>query len=141
MFSPNHRQHLLVAFKHLDEALDEVLQRLGAPAGVPLFERSRDDVDPAARDRAASAIDDVRGEMRRFMARHGLEPKRADLGATHIARSRLDLAMVAASELGPRHLRGYGELDDAEMHELTSFATTLGDQLAAVIKLLPEPRQ
>lgn len=139
MFGPSHRQHLLVAFRHLDETLAEVLQRLGAPPGAPLFARVRDDVDPAARDGVVAAIAEVRRKVHAFMAGHALDAIAPDAGATHVARARLDLAMVSAAELGARHLRGYGELADADADALEALATTLRDQLAAAIALLAEP--
>jgi len=140
MLSDPHRQHLVVAFRHLDETLSEVLRQLGAQPGRPLFTRLRDDVDPAARVRVANAIDGVREDMRAFMARYDLQTTMPALGATHVARSRLDLAMVSASELGPGHLRGYGALTEADADELEVLATTLRDDIGALINLLPEQR-
>jgi hypothetical protein len=138
MFSANHRQHLLVAFQHLDEALDEVLRRLGAPTETRLFARLRDDVDPAARERARIAVDAVRGEIRTFMLRHEMQPNPPGIGAAHAANARLALAMVNASELGPSHLRGYGALASAEAQELASLSERLRERLEAVISALPE---
>jgi hypothetical protein len=139
MFGSAHRQHLLVAFRHLDETLADVLHGLGAPTGSPLFSRLHDDVDPAARAHAAQAIGAIRDEVRAFMARHAMQTSAPDLGATHAARARLDLAVVSASELGPRHLRGYGELTDEEAEELAGLSERLREDLIGVLAALPEP--
>jgi hypothetical protein len=130
---------LLVAFRHLDETLGEVLFKLGAPAGAPLFARLRDDVDPAARVRAAHAIVALRDDMRVFLAQHGVQASAPDIGATHAARARLDLAMVGAGELGPRHLRGYGELTPAEAEALSDLTERLRGRLMDALAALPEP--
>lgn len=141
MFSPNHRQHLLVAFRQLDETLAEALRVLGAPPGAPVFQQARSDVDAPARENAARAIAAVRDELRAFMAREDLRPRTPTASATHVARSRLDLALVAAAELGARHLRGYGEISAAEAAELDSLAKRLRERLTAALQMLPEARR
>jgi hypothetical protein len=138
MFGSTHRQHLEVAFRHFDETMEEVLQRLRAPPGTPLFARLRDDVDPAARARVVQAIADMRDEVRDFMVRHEMPSNPPDLSATHAARARLDLAMVSASELGPRHLRGYGELAPEETQALIDLSERLRDCIAETLAALPE---
>lgn len=138
MFASVHRQHLGVAFRHLDETLEEVLRLLGAPAGTPLFERTRDDVDPIVRERARRAVDAVRDELRTFMALHDMRIDKPGTGATHAARARLALALVGATELEPRYLRGYGELTAAEAAELAALSERIRAGIAAVIAALPE---
>jgi hypothetical protein len=138
MFGSAHRQHLSVAFRHLDDTLDDVLYKLGAPSGTPLFARLRDDVDPDARRRAAQAVGMVRDEMHAFMTRHAMHAPAPDPGATHAARARLDLAVVSASELGTQHLRGYGELTAAEAEELDDLSERLRARLLDVLRMLPE---
>lgn len=141
VFSLNHRQHLLIAFKHLDSTLNEVLSRLSA-APVPataLFQSFRADVDPVARDRASAAMDAVRDEVRAFMATHEMSAGTSGIGATHAANALLALAMVSAAELGPRHLRGYGELTTEEASELEALSSRLQQRLTDSIAALPEP--
>lgn len=138
MFTSTQKQHLVVAFRHLDVTLAEVLRQLGAPPGNSLFEPRRNDADPDARAQVASAIDDVRNTMRAFMTQHGLDPPAPGPGATHVARSRLDLAMVAASELAARYLRGYGDLATADAREIDVLASVLRDRIAAAVAVLPE---
>lgn len=139
MFSANHRQHLLVALRHLDATLSEVLAQLGGESDAALFRRRRADVDPRARERAAAAILATREAMRAFLAKHEIHADDPRTGATHAADTLLALAMVNATELGPRYLRGYGELSEAESEELETLAGRLRVQLAAVIRALPEP--
>lgn len=139
MFSANHRQHLLVALMHLDETLSEVLAQLGGESGASLFRHWRDDVDPEARRRAVAAIAATREAMRVFLARHAIRANEPRTGATHAADALLAMAMVDATELGPRYLRGYGELSDTEAAELEALAENLREHLVAVIRTLPEP--
>ena len=139
MFSSAHRRHLLLAFRHLDGTLGEVLLKLGAPARAPLFAGLRDDVEPTARSHAAGSIVELRGEVRAFMTNHAMQALAPDLGATHAARARLDLALVSASELGPDHLRGYGELTLEEAEELSALSERLRLRLLDALGTLPEP--
>ncbi|MGH8233619.1 MAG: hypothetical protein ACREPU_05405 [Rhodanobacteraceae bacterium] len=132
---------MLIAFKHLDSTLTEVLLRLGAtPASAAsLFQAFRADVDPAAREHARVATDAVRDEIRAFMTRHEMRGEPSGIGATHAANALLALAMVSAAELGPRHLRGYGELTTDEASELDALSSRLQQRLTDAIAALPEP--
>ncbi|MFO1505883.1 MAG: hypothetical protein U1F23_02190 [Lysobacterales bacterium] len=138
VFSAIHRRHLLVAFRHLDETLGEVLRALGAPVGEPLFALTRDDSGPAAYHAAGLAVDAVRAEMREFLAVHDLHADAPGVGATRAANARLALALVNATELGPQYLRGYGELTEVEAEELVALSARMRDRIAAVIAELPE---
>lgn len=138
MFSANHRQHLLVAFRHLDAVLSEVAALLQPAAPDALFAARVDDVDAGTRRRAENAIAAVREDIRTFMARHALRAGQSDLSARHAANAQLALAMVEATELGSRHLRGYGELTESEAMELADLSEGLRARLADVIRALPE---
>lgn len=138
VFSAIHRRHLLVAFRHLDETLAEVLRVLGAPGGRPLFEHTRNDVDPGARERARRAVDAVRDELRVFMSTHDMRIEAAHVGATRAAHARLDLALVSAAELAPPYLSGYGDLAATDADALATLSERLRDRIAAVIAELPE---
>ncbi|MGH8152093.1 MAG: hypothetical protein ACREPF_05075 [Rhodanobacteraceae bacterium] len=139
MFSVNHREHLLVAFRHLDAVLAEVEALLRPPAVGTVFNARVGDIDASTCRRAESAIAAVREELRAFMVGHALHAPPPALSARHAANAQLALAMVEAAELDPRHLRGYGELTDSEIEELAALSERLHSRLAAVIRTLPEP--
>lgn len=140
MFSSNHRQHLLVAFKHLDESMGDVLRKLGVAPDAPLFGSLRNDVDPAALARAQLAVAGVRAELRTFMASHNMRPTSPDSGAAHAAHALLGLAAVSATELEPDYLLGYGALSEQESAELARLSERLRARLDEVVKALPERR-
>lgn len=137
MFSANHRQHLAVAFRHLDETLSQVLSRIGA-AGTPLFQPFLDDSDDAIRERAQMAAAELREEMRGFMAAHDLNVRAPEVTMLHAAHAMLALLMVSATELGGRYLRGYGELSPEESAELDALSARLRERLAAMDAALRE---
>ncbi len=132
MFSANHRQHLLVAFRHFDSMLAEVLSRIRAEPGEPLFETYRQDSDAPTRERAQAAATRLRETMRAFMAQHDLHAPRPEAGALHSAHALLALMLVGATELGARHLRGYGELDADESAELEALSRRMREDVAAL---------
>ncbi len=138
MFSSNHRQHLMVAFRNLDAVLGEVSALLQPAAPGALFAARVDDVDADTRRRAEAAIEATREELRAFMVKHAMQVPPPDHSARHAANARLSLAMVEAAELGPRHLRGYGELGEAEAEELAGLSERLRARLAEVVGTLPE---
>ncbi|MGA8277335.1 MAG: hypothetical protein WB784_03970 [Rhodanobacteraceae bacterium] len=136
MFSPNHRQHLLVAFRHFDSMLADILVRLGAAPGEPLLESYRDDVDRSVREPAKQGVTEMRTGMRAFMSKHDLQISPPHVSAVHAAHAMLALLQVASSELGARHLRGYGELSIDEAAELDALSNRLRVQLGALDALL-----
>ncbi|MGH8126539.1 MAG: hypothetical protein ACREPK_11920 [Rhodanobacteraceae bacterium] len=138
MFSSNHRQHLLVAFRHLDAVLAEVSALLAPVPRGALIAQCIDDVDADTRRRAEIGIAAVRGELCAFMTRHALRLEPPDLSARHAANAQLALTMVEATELGPRHLRGYGALTENEAEELAGLSERLRARLVDVIRALPE---
>lgn len=140
MFSTNHRQHLLVAFKHLDGVLIEILARLGAAPGEPLFDTYHNDVDPVLREPAQQAVAALRASMRDFLERHAVAANPPDVSLLHALHATLALAQVGATELAGRHLRGYGELDSDEGAELDALSQRLRAQLAALDAALGRPR-
>lgn len=132
MFSANHRQHLLVAFRHLDEMLSQVLARIGAAPGASLFQSFQDDSDDATRERAQMAVANLREEMRGFMTTHDLNARSPEITALHAAHAMLALTMVGATELGGRYLRGYGELSPEESAQLDALSSRMRERLAAL---------
>lgn len=132
MFSANHRQHLLVAFRHFDEMLSQILARIGVAPGAPLFQSFLDDSDDATRERAQAAVAELREEVRSFMAAHDLKAGAPEVTALHAAHAMLALVMVSATELGGRYLRGYGEVSPEECAELDALSVSLRERLAAL---------
>jgi leucyl aminopeptidase (aminopeptidase T) len=138
VFTANHRQHLLVAFRHLDAMLEEVLARIGAAPGTPLFQSHRDDADARMRESAQQAVTNAREAMRAFMTKHGLEVTPPDFSATHAAHAMLALMQVGAMELDGHHLRGYGELSADELDELDELSHRLRERLGELDRVLNE---
>ena len=129
MFSSNHRQHLLVVFQHLDSALTNVLMRLGAERGDPLFDVYLDDSKENLREGAAAEIAEIRQELSAFMTAHRLQAPAPHLSAAHAAHAYAATLLVTAAELGAHHLRGYGELSAEESEQLDALSHRLGERL------------
>lgn len=139
MFSANHRQHLLVAFRELDESLAEIRGCLRAGTGERLFPPYAGTVDPALRRRADALVADVRAMIAAFVSAQDLQSPPSAVPTTRAASARASIAMVAALELDPQHLRGYGELSKDESAALEALSQRLGDRLAQLVALLDGP--
>lgn len=140
MFSANHRQHLLVALRHFDAMLTEVLNRIGAEPVAALFGTYRNDANPATRERVQSAAAQLREAMRAFMTQHDLHASEPEVGAVHSAHAMLSLMSVLAAELGARHLRGYGELSKEEEEQLDALSQRLRESVIALDAALRDAR-
>lgn len=120
------RRRLYATFVYIDELLDEVERRLATSGAQRPFLPYVADATPVQskiiRDYAAR----VRETMLAALRQHGVAPPTPDISAVWAARSSLRSAGIAATELAPRYMRGYGELSDelARSLNLTSAALT-----------------
>lgn len=138
MFSANHRQHLLVAFKSLDESLAEIARCLEPALANRVFPPYADSVDNVVLKRACSAIADVRGGMRAFMTAQRMQVPASTLSSRHAAHARASLALASAMELDAQHLKGYGELSPEERDALDALADQLGAKMMRLVATLAE---
>jgi hypothetical protein len=138
MFSANHRQHLLVAFKNLDESLAEVLECLAPASGGRLFQPYTDELDGSVREHAEAIVADVYRELREFMATHQMPAPLPTHSGRHAAYARASVALVAAIELDARRLRGYGELSQDECEALDSLSQQLSERLTRLVATLAD---
>lgn len=138
MFSANHRQHLLVAFKSLDESLTEIVRCLESEATNCVFPPYVDSADEIVRKRACDVVADVREEMKGFMATQHMQVGTPTLSSRYAAHARASLALASAMELDAQHLRGYGELSTEERNALDALADRLGTKVISLVAALAE---
>lgn len=136
-FNDGQRRRLLALFSHIDELLADTAQTLAldgdrSPGGAQRpFGRHLADATPVQRKVIADYAARVRQTMLAALRRNGIEPPRPDVSAVWAARSYIRSAAIAAEELAPRYMRGYGELADELARELNLTS-------AALIELLDQ---
>lgn len=112
----------------VDELLEQVQRSLAVSSegGAP-FIREIADATPLQRKVIADFTAHARALMLEALERLGVDLPARDVSALWAARVALRSAQVAASELGPRDLRGYGALDNEAARELSgSIGPLLG---------------
>ncbi|HXR98142.1 MAG TPA: hypothetical protein VN709_09895 [Terriglobales bacterium] len=128
------RRHLYDGCAHLDRQLDAIAAIVRAAESGGLFPRYQNDLTPEAR----AAIDDrttrVRTRLQSCMEALAIAPEKPPLSASQAIASQFNLAEIGLDEIGPRAMRGYGEVSpaaadalDALVRELTAALATAAD--------------
>lgn len=115
--------------RHVDRALDETLRLLGTGRSPPAFAREVADATPVQRKLAVDYANRIRDALSHALSRLGVEVPEPDVSAVRAARVALRLVAIAASELAPRELRGYGPLGDEAAREINTVVRTIVDLL------------
>jgi GTP-binding protein EngB required for normal cell division len=130
-FNAGQRRRLLASFAHIDELLADAVHTLastGAEApgsGQCAFGRYLADATPVQRKVIADYAARVRETMLAALRRQRIARPRPDVSAVWAARSFIRSAEIAAEELAPRYMRGYGELADELARELNLTSSAL----------------
>lgn len=126
----NHKRHLWVTFRHVDELLSDAARLLsGADAGSP-FAKHAADATPVQRRVVEDYVRRVRTLMTSALDRMGIPVESPDIGAVKAALTSFLFADIAIEETEPGRMGGYGAISEEDARELNE---TTGE-LRAVIK-------
>ena len=106
LLNESQRRRLAVTCRHVDGQLADLERVLQQSVSGSPFARYADDLTPAQRARVADHVRAVRAELLAVLARHGLPPAGAPIGAAYAARTQLAFVTIAIEELKPRYMRG-----------------------------------
>lgn len=113
------RRRVRSTFARVDELIETALRGLAAtPERSPPFSREVPDATPLQRKLSEDFAARARELMVQALAQLGVEPPAREVSAVWAARVALRSAQVAAGELGPQDLRGYGTLGEDAAREL-----------------------
>lgn len=109
----NHRNTLLSGFKYIDRLLEEGLAGLAADHdSSAVFAPVSPDATPAQRKVITDQVARLRRAIRAALDAFAIPIRPPTVSALWSLRTHLDFVEVALEDLAPRHLRGYGEIDD-----------------------------
>ncbi|MDA8108061.1 MAG: dynamin family protein [Betaproteobacteria bacterium] len=114
---------------HVEKLLADALQKLGARPGSPELAREIADAAPLQRHLTQDYAAKARGLMRNALERLRVAVPPPEVSAVRAAQVALRYAEIAASELTPEALRGYGTLSQEAARELNSAVGALVDLL------------
>jgi hypothetical protein len=129
-FNPHQQRRLRVTCQHIDGLLSEIETILSAAGSKSPFPKYLDDVGTTRRKRMEHGIAHLRAQLVRVLERQGIAVEPPSISARHAIHSALTFAQIAAEELGPKHMRGYGEVSRRAASELDGIVSGLLEQIA-----------
>jgi GTP-binding protein EngB required for normal cell division len=121
----NHVRRLLVSCEYIDRLLTDIETVLSASSSAALFHKYGDDLTPAQKKIVRDYIARIRAQMARVLAGQEIELPPPQISATHSIRTALDFIDIAAEELRPKYMRGYGEIPPSLVPELNGISGEL----------------
>jgi len=135
----NHRNTLLAGFKYIDRMLADGLAAVtpGGDDGA-VFSSVASDATPVQRKVIGDQVAHLRRAIRSALEACAIPAPPPTVSAIWSLRAHVMAVEIALEELGPRHLRGYGALDDATaagvaalLAQIRTTLAELDDTLAA----------
>jgi GTP-binding protein EngB required for normal cell division len=121
----NHERRLSVTCRHIDKLLAEIESALNVSASKLAFPQYVADLSPAQRRVIEDYISRIRAQLVRVLDGQGIERPPADIPISRSLHSHLAFVNIAAEELKPEYMRGYGEIPPAAALELNGIAGEL----------------
>lgn len=116
------QRRLLISCQYIDKLLSDIEQILNASNSKSPFPRWIDDTSPVQRKVAQDYVARLRGQLVRVLDGQDIVHPAPTTGSLHAIRVILNFVEIAAEELKPKYMRGYGELADSMMPELNGIA-------------------
>ena len=127
-----------VSCQYIDRLLGEIEGILNAAASGAAFPQYIADVGPAARRTIEDYIARIRAQLRRVLEGQGIEAPPASIPAARAVRANLTAIDIAAEELRPSYMKGFGELSAEIAVELDGIAGELRGLVARVDRYVAE---
>ena len=109
----------------MDKLLGEIEDILNATASQAAFPRYSTDISPARRRTIEDYIVRVRAQLVRILEGQGIARENASIPASRAVHVMLIAIDIAAEELKPEYMRGYGAVPDSVAMELNGIVSEL----------------
>jgi len=121
----NHERRLSVTCRHIDKLLAEMESTLNVSASKLAFPQYAPDLTPAQRRVIEDYISRIRAQLIRVLDGQGMERPSADIPVSRALHVNLTFVDIAAEELKPEYMSGYGQVPQAAAVELNGIAGEL----------------
>jgi hypothetical protein len=121
----NHQRRLSVTCRHIDKLLGEMESALHVSTSGLAFPQYTPDLTPEQSRVVEDHIGRIRAELVQVLDGQGIACPPADVPVSRSLLSHLTFADIAAEELRPRYMRGYGELSPEAALDLDKIAADL----------------
>lgn len=121
----NHERRLSVTCRHIDKLLGDMETALNVSSSKLAFPQYVLDLGPEQGRVIEDYISRIRTQLAQVLDREGIERPPADIPVSRCLLSNLTFVDIAAEELRPRYMRGYGAISPEAAAELNKIATDL----------------
>lgn len=121
----NHARRLSVTCRHIDKLLAGMETALNAASSRNAFPEYLSDVTPAQRRVIEDYIARIRAQLGRALDGQGIERPEPFIPVSRSLHTALTFIAIAAEELQPKYMRGYGEIPPSAAVELNGIAAEL----------------
>jgi hypothetical protein len=121
----NHARRLSVTCRHIDKLLADMENALAVADSRQAFPEYRSDVTPTQRRVIENYIARIRVQLVRVLDGQGIERPEPAIPVSRSLHIALTFINIAAVELQPRYMRGYGEMSTTAAGDLDRIASEL----------------
>ncbi|MFZ0771815.1 MAG: hypothetical protein WCA49_16465 [Candidatus Sulfotelmatobacter sp.] len=121
----NHARRLSVTCRHIDKLLADMENALSVASSKQVFPEYLSDVAPGQRRVIEDYIARIRAQLARVLDGQGIERPEPSIPVSRSLHIGLTFIKIAAEELQPRYMRGYGQISPAAAIDLNRIASEL----------------
>ena len=121
----NQARRLSVTCRYIDKLLGDMESTLSAANSRQAFPEYVPDVTPEERQVIEDYAARVRQQLVRILEAQGVARPEPSIPVSRSLHTSLTFIAIAAEELHPRHMRGYGEVSQTASADLNEIADTL----------------
>lgn len=128
----NHRRFLLISCQHIDKQLASIEAMLGTSAGTA-FPRYVDDLTPTQKQVVRDYMTRIRERLLVLLEQFEMRPEPASIPASWGARTTMLSICNTLEDMNPRHMRGYGDLDEATGQRMDAVVAEIDQPLTRLL--------
>ena len=140
LFTDYQRNHIVSVFRHIDGLLQVLESATGNPSHT-LFPDYLKDLSPVDADVIAAFAADIRTAIAAKLDLYGIGMPAPKATASHAVQSALTFITIAADELRPKNVRGYGSLTEYAKQELESVVADFESRTRCAVHALMSQSQ
>ena len=125
LLNENQARRLRITCQHIDRTLSEIEGILDESASATAFPAYIHDITQTQRELITASIAKIRTRLVETLARQEVDPKMPAIPVSRAILGRMYIVDIAAEEIRPRRMKGYGSLSPDAAAELERFATDL----------------
>jgi GTP-binding protein EngB required for normal cell division/uncharacterized protein YukE len=123
--NPNHARRLSVTCRHIDKLLADMESALSASSSKKAFPEYLPDLTPLQRQVIEDYMARIRSQLVRILDGQDIERPAPSIPVSRSLHTILAFVGIAAEELQPKYMRGYGEIPPAAVVGLNGIAAEL----------------